>query len=179
MLARIPKGLDGHLVGIVEVTDIAVESNSKEPLIQQWKTVVDAQMHFNDMILRTRALGITVVIGVYGAAAALANRPPQLTVEITGRHPNASSLIICLGLALLVSVFLLDYCYYYKLLLGAVERGEQLERELSSQGATQPRETFKLTLQLSTCVSRKRARNLIFAFYVIPFVSGIIFFWAI
>ncbi len=166
-------------MGILEVTDIAVESTSKDPLIQQWKTVVDAQMHFNDMILRTRALGITVVIGVYGAAAALANRPPQAAVAVTGKLPNVSSMIIFLGLALLVSIFLLDYCYYYRLLLGAVERGEQLERELSPQGPTQPQETFRLTLHLSTCVSRKRARNLIFAFYLIPFVSGTIFFWAI
>ena len=161
------------------MSDNAVKSSSKEPLIQQWKTVVDAQMHFNDMILRTRALGITVVIGVYGAAAALASRPPQAAVAITGKLTNVSSMIICLGLALLVSIFLLDYCYYYKLLLGVVERGEQLERELSSRGAAQPQETFSLTLHLSTCVGRRRARNLIFAFYVIPFVSGIIFFWAI
>ena len=29
--------------------DIAIESAGKDPLIQQWKTVVDAQMHFNEM----------------------------------------------------------------------------------------------------------------------------------
>jgi len=38
-------------------------------ILEEWKTIVQTQMHFNEMIMRARTTGVSVVMGVYGAAA--------------------------------------------------------------------------------------------------------------
>ena len=38
-------------------------------IVEEWKTVIHTQMHFNEMIMRARSTGVSVVIAVYGAAA--------------------------------------------------------------------------------------------------------------
>jgi hypothetical protein len=38
-------------------------------LIEEWKTVIETQIHFNEMIIRARTTGVSVVMAVYGAAA--------------------------------------------------------------------------------------------------------------
>ena len=38
-------------------------------LIEEWKTVIQTQMHFNEMIMRLRGMGVGVVTGIFGAAA--------------------------------------------------------------------------------------------------------------
>ena len=55
------------------------------------------------------------------------------------------------ALLLLTSIFLLDYSYYYRLLIAAVERGETIEEDLPAPA--------RLTTNLSKCVSRSHARH--------------------
>jgi hypothetical protein len=38
-------------------------------ILEEWKVVVQTQMHFNEMIMRARTTGVSVVMAVYGAAA--------------------------------------------------------------------------------------------------------------
>ena len=159
------------------MTNTQVEHGSdKASLLEHWRTTVNAQMHFNDMLMRTRSLAATVVIGVFGAAAALVGQYPTRLITIFCRSIHISAIVIAFGLVLLVCVFLLDYLYYYRLLLAAVERGEILERDLSLlvHGLTTP--SFSLSLFLSERVSRGHATSVLALFYGIPFASGLIFF---
>ena len=38
-------------------------------ILEEWKIVIQTQMHFNEMIMRARTTGVSVVMAVYGAAA--------------------------------------------------------------------------------------------------------------
>lgn len=55
--------------------------------LEEWKTVINTQMHFNEMIIRARTMGVSVVIAVYGAAAFAFGQYPDrfLIVHISGK----------------------------------------------------------------------------------------------
>ncbi|HEY3176313.1 MAG TPA: hypothetical protein VGK94_11220 [Candidatus Polarisedimenticolia bacterium] len=147
----------------------------KPSLLEQWKTTINAQMHFNDMLMRARSLAATVVIGVFGAAAALVGQYPTRLITVCRWSVHISAVVIAFGLVLLLCVFLLDYLYYYRLLLAAVERGEVIERELSRLVSAETVPSFSLSLYLSQRVSRHHAEAVLMFFYGIPVGTGLVF----
>lgn len=153
----------------------ATPAADKASLLEQWKTTMSAQMHFNDMLMRTRSLAATVVIGVFGAAAALVGQYPTRHIIVCCWSVHISAVVIVFGLVLLLCVFLLDYLYYYRLLLGAVERGEVIERELSILVPAGTMPSFSLSLYLSQKVSRRHAKAVLLIFYGIPLGTGLVF----
>jgi len=92
-------------------------------ILQEWKVVIRTQMHFNDMIMKMRTTGVSIVVAVFSAAA-YSLQYDELYLTICGYSFHASVLVILFGLGMLVGVFGLDYFYYYKMLLGAVRRGD-------------------------------------------------------
>jgi hypothetical protein len=50
------------------------EDRNQLAIAQRWRAVIDTQMHFNDMLMRTRSIGLSMVIAVYGAAIVSAGR---------------------------------------------------------------------------------------------------------
>jgi len=140
--------------------------------VQRWRAVIDTQMHFNDMLMRTRSIGLSMVIAVYGAAIVSAGQFPDSTVTFLGHRLHVGVGIFAVGMLLLVSLFLLDRCYYYRMLLAAVEHAEEIERESGS--AAQPIE-LRLTRRISGSVSRPMSSLVLFMFYAVPFVIGLLF----
>ena len=51
--------------------------------LEQWTILIQTQIHFNDMILRTRSLVVTVVLAAYGAAAACFTQVPDKYIATT------------------------------------------------------------------------------------------------
>lgn len=135
--------------------------------LEQWKQIVTVQMHFNDILMRTRTLAITVVLGAYGAAAVTLAQHPQRNVFFWNSYIHISSFVVGFALLLLLGVALLDFGYYYRLLLASVMKGEQLERENPT--------LTSITRQASADVPRWLAWLVITAFYVIPAVAGVLF----
>src|SRR5438128_593525 len=103
--------------------DVVDPTAATKLVLEEWKTVIDTQMHFNDMIIRMRTAGVSVVIAVYGAAALALGQYPNRFLKLAGVPFHVAAPIIAFGLLLLASIFVLDYCYYFRLLLGAVLRG--------------------------------------------------------
>jgi hypothetical protein len=129
-------------------------------------------MHFNDMLLRTRSIGLSMVIAVYGAAIVSAGQFPDSSVTFVDHRLHVGVGIFAVGMLLLVALFLLDRCYYYPMLLAAVELAEEIERESGS--AVQPIE-LKLTQRISASVSRPMAKFVLLVFYAVPFLVGLLF----
>jgi hypothetical protein len=102
-----------------------------------------------------------------GAAALSVAQLPNKFVRVEGFSTHVSAAVLIFALVLLVSVFLLDYFYYYRLLIGAVEIGQQIE--------TANPHIFGITNYLSEKVSRRRAELVIWGFYGIPALTGLIF----
>jgi hypothetical protein len=154
------------------------EKTNKEmqpDLIDQWKTIVGIQMHFNDMIIRMRTLGVTVVVAVYGAAAASIGQYPKQYISIFGKELHISIIGVLLGLLLLISVFIIDRFYYYELLIGSVERAEELENLLTPIEIKGKKEVAGITQYLTKKVGRGRANIIILVFYGLAFAFGLVF----
>ena len=99
-------------------------------IVEEWKIVIQTQMHFNDLIMKVRTATLSVVLAVFGAAGysfVAENVSPLSFGELGIFHPAV--FIIGSGIAILLAVFLIDYGYYYKMLLGAVKRGYQFDEE--------------------------------------------------
>jgi len=148
-------------------------SDRTQFLIQEWKTVIETQIHFNEMIIRARTTGVSVVMAVYGAAALSIGQYPGKVINIFGSQFHVSAAIILFGISLLAGIFCMDYFYYYRLLLGAVERGEEIDKayEGFTVGSTR---LFGLTTKISNKVSRPRATTCLIIFYGIPLIIGIL-----
>jgi hypothetical protein len=158
---------------------IAMPTERREPAdkdlaiaaVQRWRGFIDTQMHFNSMLMQARSIGVSIVIAVFGAAAVgLARAPDNVdrmvsTIQIT-------AVVIVFGLLLLVAVFVLDYFYYYPMLVAAVRRTEELERASCQPNA--PIE-FDLSSSISAGVSVRRATVVLWVFYGIPLASGLLF----
>jgi hypothetical protein len=142
-------------------------------LIEEWKTVIETQIHFNEMIIRARTTGVSVVMAVYGAAALSIGQYPGKFINVFGAQFHVSAAIILFGISLLVGIFCMDYIYYYRLLLGAVERGEEIDKayEGFTVGTTR---LFGMTTMISKKVSKRRATACLIIFYGIPLIVGIL-----
>ena len=105
---------------------------SEESLIAIWAKAVDTQMHFNEMSVKSRQLGLTFVAAALGVAIFLFTRTDgkyDVSKVIFGVEIKFHvAALIALAAALAVgAVRVLDLGVYHKMLRGAVTFGEDLE----------------------------------------------------
>ena len=81
-------------------------------LVHRWRAALDTQMHFNDMLLRTPAAGMSIVIAVFGGAALAVERFPQHVMLFHGLSVHLAAVVMFFGLLLTLSIFVLDASYY-------------------------------------------------------------------
>jgi len=133
-----------------------------ERVFQEYKLVLETQMHFNDMLMKYRSLAFTVIPALGG-----------LAVFILEKITNIG---IAFGFALLlfavwIGVFLVDFCYYFRMLLGAVKRSEELEEEIKEMGFSPS--FLGLTGHINKTMPAWAAKLVVLLFYLVPFLVGI------
>jgi hypothetical protein len=133
-------------------------------------------MHFNEMIVRMRTTGVSVVIAVYGAAALSISQFPRKFLVGFGYSFHPSAAILLFGLLLLLSIFALDYLYYFRMLVASVEQGERLDGQIRARTLS-GLHLFGLTTLISERVTRGRARISLILFYGLPFLAGLGALW--
>jgi len=146
-----------------------VESHAdKKALIDIWKTTVQTQMHFNEMLQKVRFIGLTIVIGVMGAAAeTLRIESPVQVNFLFLRDIHIAAIIQLFALLLWIGLIFLEI-YFFGLLIGAVEYGEQIEKSCKMlEGG--------LTNRITLSVSKRKAQKLLFVFYAVPLGGGLYF----
>ena len=160
----------------VNPTGIAAQGGgaSKDQVasVQRWRTVIDTPMHFNRLLMRTRFTGVSIVMAVFGAAAVGLAQYPDHIIGAFGVRVHISAAVIVFGLSLLATLFILDYFYFYRMLLAVVQHAEDLE--LASHQPDSPI-TLGLTCCISNAITRKRASVVLLLFYAIPLMSGLLF----
>ena len=96
-----------------------------------WSKAVDTQMHFNEMSVKSRQLGLTFVVAVLGVGVVLLSRGNDFafTFILSGYSFLLHvSVVLFLGAWLaLEAVKVLDLKVYHKMLRGAVVFGEDFE----------------------------------------------------
>jgi hypothetical protein len=120
----------------VDEEDTSKFSNDKfeDTVVAIWAKAVDTQMHFNEMSVKSRQLGLTFVAAALGLAVFLFSRSGAdakfaFSASIMGHQFvfHVAEFIILAAAASVYAVKLLDLGVYHKMLRGAVAFGEDLE----------------------------------------------------
>lgn len=138
-----------------------------ELMMEQWKTAISVQIHFNDLLMRIRTFGLTAVVVILGTATGL--------WKLGGDKIDPLIIlgIFILGEILLISLFVVDYFYYYQLLLAAVEHVLKIDEEFKNLKIMGNFQLFGMTNDISKKVTKRRAKISLLFFYLFPFVLTI------
>lgn len=142
-------------------------------LIEEWKTVIQTQMHFNEMIMRMRSMSISIYLAIFGWAAY--SLQYEIFLEICSLKFHASVLITLVGLAMFFSVFLVDFFYYDKMLRGAVNKSYEIDDAFKDK-KIYGTQLFGLSTAIKNGIGKKDiSMKYIKLFYIIPLLMGTLF----
>jgi len=105
----------------------ATEAYELEKLQKEiWEKAIDTQMHFNEMSVRSRQLGLSFVVAALGVVAVLLSKD-DARISGWGYSTHVAGPILILAAFGLYSVKRLDLGVYHRMLRGAVAFNEDLE----------------------------------------------------
>ena len=114
-----------------------IEPDQQEKYISIWAKAIDTQMHFNEMSVKSRQLGLTFVAAALGVGIVLLSRGDAFVFPVPiGGHEFQIHFAVVLLLAAwlaLEAVKGLDLNVYHKMLRGAVAFGEDFEENYMKQ----------------------------------------------
>jgi hypothetical protein len=108
----------------------------QEVYVSIWKTVIDTQMHFNEMSVKARQFGLTFVAAALGLGVVLMSRGQEFSLSVSlfgGFEIHAIVVLVLASAFALFAVKLLDLNVYHKMLRGAVTFGEDFEEHYMKQ----------------------------------------------
>ncbi|VVB51500.1 Uncharacterised protein [uncultured archaeon] len=147
-------------------------------ILDEWKTVIETQMHFNEMIMTMRTTGVSVVLAVFSAAAY--SFQYNLMMNFIGlKTVHVAFFIVLFGIGMMIGIFILDYFYYYKMLLGAVERGYQIDKSYENKIIDGVKMFGMSTLISKKIGKRDMAKYFVWIFYWIIIILGVLFLYSI
>ena len=151
-----------------------ITSEEKKIILEEWKTVIQTQMHFNDMIMKIRTAGISLLVTLFGAAA-YSLQYNEVGLQICGSFIHGSIFIVIFGLTFMSGILILDYFYYFKMLIGAVKRGYEIYESYGDR-MIKGVKMFGMTSLIRDEIGRPgSSKYIIFSFYGITFLMGILF----
>jgi hypothetical protein len=96
--------------------------------VEIWSKAVDTQMHFNEMSVKSRQLGLAFVAAALGLSVVLVSRDEDFSFAICNVQLHVSVLLLLAAMLALLAVRLLDLDVYHQMLRGAVAFGEDFEK---------------------------------------------------
>jgi hypothetical protein len=120
-----------------ETSQMPLPTDQQNSYISIWAKAVDTQMHFNEMSVKSRQLGLTFVAAALGIGVVLLGRGDDFAIPIDlkfFRFQIHIAVVLILGAWLaLRAVRELDLNVYHKMLRGAVTFGEDFEQNYMKQ----------------------------------------------
>jgi len=147
-------------------------------ILQEWQTVIRTQMHFNEIIMRARAIMMSAIIAVWGAAA-YTLQFTTLILRVGRMSFHAAAPLILIGIGVLLGVFALDYLYYYKMLIGAVRRSYQMDEAFRGKQLAGASFLGMSTMIRDSIGKPGRSKFYVAAFYLVPLAFGTVFLLAV
>lgn len=132
------------------MTSKQVDPEDHDSYIAIWSKAVDTQMHFNEMSVKSRQLGLTFVVAVLGVAVVLLSRGSDFSIAFVVHgcaiQLHVSVMLFLCAFMALEAVKQLDLNVYHKMLRGAVAFGEDFE-------ATYMKRIFELEKGMTQSIS--------------------------
>jgi hypothetical protein len=114
-----------------------------------WAKYEDIAMHFNDLLIRLRTQALAAVAALSTLVGIFTKTDPN-SVHVSWEIATA----VFLGLSIFwIAIWIIDFCYYNRLLIGAVAALKDIEAESQKQ-------TPSLTINISTKIEQVTARIL-------------------
>lgn len=153
------------------------DASKMQMLMEEYKIVINTQMHFNDMLMKMRAAVFSVVIAIFGGAGAVLGQYPDRFISIWRLDVHIAAPVILFGLVLLLAIYMLDHKYYYKMLLGAVERGYEFDQKFKDEVFYQGFHLFGMSEKIRDHIGKPgKSETLLRWFYGIIGIVGILYF---
>jgi hypothetical protein len=102
-----------------------------QDMIDIWKTIVDVQMHFNEIEMKIRGLFLTIILALLGGYGYLIEHSNK--IEIWGFLIYYYIFIPLIGGLGTYLFYFMDRHWYHRLLLGAVKQGIEIEKALAKE----------------------------------------------
>jgi hypothetical protein len=141
--------------------------------VEYWKQIASIQIHFNDLCIRTRWLGLTAIATLVAAAAIAEKENIRFSLPCDWSI-GLPSVLMLISLILLLALWFLDINYYYKMLIASVEYAERFEKQVMSDLQVN---NDGITSYISQKISRRRAWFVSRMFYVL--VGAVLFIFLI
>lgn len=137
-------------------------------LQEEWKTVIQVQMHFNDLIIKFRLWILTIFITFIWWIFAYLN-----TIQRNNETANEDffSLLLVFPLIFIICGFLLDFIYYSKLLLSSVEFWKKFDKLAISLKYN----LFWLSTRICKEATKVDYYLSLILFYLLPWIVYLIF----
>jgi len=131
-------------------------------VFEEYKLVIETQMHFNEMLMRYRSLAFTVIPAFGGVAVFVLGKITSIRI---------AGWLLPILLTVWVGIFLVDFCYYFQMLLGAVKRSEDMEEEIKAMNFSPS--FLGVTGHINKKMPARSATWIVILFYAIPFLVGL------
>lgn len=121
------------------------------------KVIIDTQQHFNDLIIRFRAIVLAAFVSFAGTIILLQRINSSITL-------NDIYLLLAIAIIFWITAFCVDYLYYNRLLFGSVSQALKYDNSevLSKLGL------FGLTQNISNHIHPPTSKILVCLYYFIP-----------
>ncbi len=111
--------------------DLKCESN-QEPTtsdkLEFWKQAINTQMHFNDLCVRSRQLGLTFVVAALGLSVVLLSNYSDAKIEVFSFNIHVAAFLMFICVIAVFAVWILDLGVYHKMLQGSVSFVEEMDK---------------------------------------------------
>jgi hypothetical protein len=114
--------------GVMDANDDTSPSDKKEAhLLLIWERAIETQMHFAELSIKTRQIGMTVVGATLGLAIVLNRSDTGFMLTLYGMNIPITSVLCWTSALILFAIKILDVSVYHQMLRGAVAFNEELE----------------------------------------------------
>jgi hypothetical protein len=109
------------------------DSERNKLYVEIWAKAVETQMHFNEMSVKSRQIGLAFVAAALGLSVVLLSRREDFSFAIGRIELHVSVVLLITAFFALWAVKLLDLDVYHRMLRGAVTFGEDFEEHYMKQ----------------------------------------------
>lgn len=104
-----------------------MEDQQRKQIIEIWKTIVEVQMHFNDISMRIRSMFITILLALFASIGFLLNK--ELNLEIMAYNVQFATIMPLFGIFATWLFYFIDRYWYHRLLVGSVKHAIEIEKK--------------------------------------------------
>jgi hypothetical protein len=102
---------------------------TNDELLRVWERAIQTQMHFAELSIKTRQVGLTVVGAALGLAIVLHRTASGYFLIFCSVHVPISSVLCWAAAVVLGAIWILDVGVYHRMLRGSVAFNEELEQK--------------------------------------------------